>query len=203
MTTKTYDGQTARFLASVATCMPSLTSDVMQGWIDNPRGLRKVLCGLNPPAESLVLIDDVFRLTVDYGQSLEQMIAAGRYDWKNSDITKERFPIEGKGLAEFEARYFDFDISSEGAVDAIKQEDENNPWSPAKIEHVCSLGSTFPDEQRKFPIIGLGSVAEVNDYRSVPCLYRGASERYLYLCWWHDDCYPVCRFLAVRKVSVA
>src|SRR3989338_9121215 len=35
----------------------------------------------------------VFRLTVARGQSLEQMIAAGQYDWKNDDITPERFPI--------------------------------------------------------------------------------------------------------------
>ena len=48
MTTKTYDGQTARFLASVATCMPPLSSDVMQGWIDNQQGLKKFLGGLNP-----------------------------------------------------------------------------------------------------------------------------------------------------------
>jgi hypothetical protein len=50
MTTKTFDGQTARFLAAVATCMPSLQGDVMQGWIDNPNALKKVLAGaLCPP----------------------------------------------------------------------------------------------------------------------------------------------------------
>ena len=47
MTTKTYDGQTARFLASVATCMPPLHADVMQGWIDNPLILKNALSGLN------------------------------------------------------------------------------------------------------------------------------------------------------------
>lgn len=45
MTTKTFDGQTARFLAAVATCMPSLQGDVMQGWIDNPKALKKALAG--------------------------------------------------------------------------------------------------------------------------------------------------------------
>ena len=34
---------------------------------------------------------------VDYSMYLDEMIVAGNYDWKNSDITAERFPIVGKG----------------------------------------------------------------------------------------------------------
>src|SRR5438552_3599490 len=104
-----------------------------------------------------------FYLWVDYGQSLEEMIVAGNYDWKNDDITAKRFPITDKGVVEFEARYFHFnrDISSENAIKEIEATDTANPWSTAEIEHVLSHGKTFPEEQRKFPIIGLGSVAEV------------------------------------------
>ena len=40
---KTYHKQTAKFLSSVATCIPELSSDVMKGWIDNPKILQKVL----------------------------------------------------------------------------------------------------------------------------------------------------------------
>lgn len=61
MTTKTYDGQTARFIASVATCIPPLSGDVMQGWIDNPQALKKVLGGLNPSAtkksDTIICVD--------------------------------------------------------------------------------------------------------------------------------------------------
>lgn len=52
MSTKTFDSQTARFLATVATCMPPLSSDVMQGWIDNPKALKKTLGALSPVAAS-------------------------------------------------------------------------------------------------------------------------------------------------------
>ena len=52
MTTKTFDQQTARLIASVATCMPLLSGEVMQGWIDNPQALKKFLGGLNSPAET-------------------------------------------------------------------------------------------------------------------------------------------------------
>src|SRR3989338_249854 len=33
-----------------------------------------------------------FSILVDYTQSLAQMIAAGKYDWVNSDITDQHFP---------------------------------------------------------------------------------------------------------------
>ncbi len=61
MTTKTYDGQTARFIASVATCMPALSGEVMQGWIDNPQALKKFLRGLSPSKEKHAP-DDVIRV---------------------------------------------------------------------------------------------------------------------------------------------
>jgi hypothetical protein len=159
----------------------------------------------NPFEVAAVTASDTFRLTVDYDQTLEQMIAAGRYDWKNSDITAKRFPIEGKGIVEFEGRYFHFnrDISSENAIKEIEAADPKNPWSAAKIEHVLSHGKTFPEEQRNFPIIGLGSVAEVDGHRYVPGLYSGGSERRLDLGWFGVDWFPVFRFLAVRKVSAS
>ena len=161
----------------------------------------------NRKTESAIasLVAGIFRLTVDYSQSLEQMTAAGRYDWKNDEITSKRFPITGKGVVEFEGRYFHFDrnISSENAIKEIEAEDTANPWSPAKIEHVLSHGKTFPEEQRKFPIVGLGSVALVYGRRCVPVLHEGGSGRYLYLNWFDDDWDPVCRFRAVRKVSAS
>lgn len=166
--------------------------------------LQLVIEGKTPVAPTLsVPTTDIFRLTVDYGQTLEQMIAAGRYDWKNDDITAKRFPVEGKGIVEFEGRYFHFNrnISSENAVGGIELADTVNPWSPAKIEHVLSHGATFPEEQRKFPIVGLGSVAWVYGDRSVPGLYGVDSGRRLSLGWWSGDWRPICRFLAVRKVS--
>ena len=146
-------------------------------------------------------VSGVFRLTVDCGKSLEQMIAAGHYDWKNSDITPKRFPIKGNGVVECEARYFHFNrnIFSEKAIEAMKEAG----WESAQIEHVLSLGATFPEEQRKFPIIGLGSVALVGGDRRVPCLSGDGSGRSLGLYWFVHVWGAYFRFLAVRKVSAA
>ncbi len=142
-------------------------------------------------------------IPVDYNKSLEQMIASGNYDWKNSDLTASRFPVIGEGIVEYEFKYVHPNqaVSSETAVDLIKKEDSENPWEPAKVEHLLAFGAAFPDEQRKFPIVGLGSVGEVGDDRRVPCLYRYDSRRVLYLYWWDYDWYSGYRFLAVRKVT--
>src|SRR3989338_3704538 len=143
-------------------------------------------------------------LKVDYGQTLEQMIAASNYgkggkNW-NSDITAKRFPIVGTGTAEFEFKVFDFgrDISSESAVEAIKADDKSNPWEPAKTEHTLAYGAQFPEEQRKNPIIGLGSVGRVLGFRGVLAL-RVRGDRYLDLYYWGDDGGAYDCFLAVRK----
>ena len=52
MSAKTYDRQSGKLIARIAENLPELSDDVMQGWIDNPKGLQKFLLGLNPPATS-------------------------------------------------------------------------------------------------------------------------------------------------------
>lgn len=49
MTAKTYDRQTGKFLARVAENMPEMSGEVMQNWIDDPKGLQNFLKGLLPP----------------------------------------------------------------------------------------------------------------------------------------------------------
>jgi hypothetical protein len=66
---------------------------------------------------------------------------------------------------------------------------------------VLAHGATHPDEQRKFPIIGLGSVALVGSRPGVPELGKDGSLRYLGLRWFDGGWLPYYRFLAVRKVS--
>ena len=144
------------------------------------------------------LLSGIFRLTVDYRQSWEEMIAAGRYDWVHDNITSEHFPVTGDGIIEFEARYFIFNnfTSSEEVTRRI----EATAWSRAKIEHMLSHGKTFPQEQREFPIVGLGSIATINGKNRTPVFIHPVSERYLSLDSVDTDWYPVCRFLSVRKI---
>ena len=144
-------------------------------------------------------------LSVDYSQSLEQMIAEGNYDWKNSDITAKRFPVVGNGIEQFEAKLFHFDRNtvSQDNVDAIKADDPANPWEPGKIEHLLAFGAKYPEEQRKYSVIALGSVARVGGGRDVPCLRRLGAGRDLDLFWLGYGWNGYCRFLAVRKLPSA
>ena len=153
----------------------------------NREEFRKVL-GLGPLE---------LRISVNYGRSLDEMKKAGNYDWMNDDITAERFPIKGEGIKELvpELIHFNRSISSDNALADL----DKMGLRPATIEELLALGETFPEMQRKFPIIALGSVGEVSGRRSVPCLDEGGSERGLYLRWFGYDWYAGCRFLAVRK----
>ena len=100
------------------------------------------------------------------------MMADGSYDWVNPAITPKGFPI-----VQFEKNVFHFNryISSEDAVEAITADDRRNLWEPAKIEGLLAYGVKNPNEQRQYPIVGLGSFAGVLGSRYVPYLYgRGA-----------------------------
>jgi hypothetical protein len=146
-----------------------------------------------------VALPESTTLSVDYSRSLEAMIAAGNYDWTNSDITAKRFLVAGSGIEQFEIKLFHFDrpMSSETAVETIKAAG----WEPGQIEHLLAFGEKYPQEQRKYPIIALGSVVEVDGRHYVPYLYRDDARRSLRLNWWAYDWHGLCRFLAVRKLS--
>jgi hypothetical protein len=171
-------------------------TDLMQAIINETipnREILRVALGLGPL---------VIYLAVDYGRTFKEMIQAGAYDWKNDNITPKNFPITGSGKDEWE---FDLvhpnrDISTEDAhKETAKDSDPANPWIDAKIEHLLAFGEAFPETQRKFPIVALGSVAEVSGKQHVPYLYKDGSKRNLNLTWYDLDWGARYRFLRVRK----
>jgi hypothetical protein len=139
--------------------------------------------------------------TVDFGQTLDAMIAAGKYDRKDDAITADKFPVEGSGIKKFRNKLFHFDryISSKGAVSAMRKE----KFTPATHVHGLTLGATFPDMQRKYPIACLGSSAWVTDYRFVVYLYGDFAQRNLHLRHWDVDWDGHWRLLGVQEVSGA
>ena len=138
------------------------------------------------------------QITIDYGKSLAEIIAAGRYDLVNDHISTERFSLTGTGVATCEARLFRFGpaVSSETAAEAIEKEG----WQLGKIEHLLAFGAGYPEEQRKFTIIALGSSARVLGVRYVPYLGRRGSGRSTGLDWWDGGWDASYRFLGVHAV---
>ena len=153
----------------------------------------------------------IFPVTIDYTHSLAQMIAAGKYDWVNSDITDQHFPppsiptglppSTGSGQAtkaelKVELVHFNRTISSNDAIAELKQKG----LRPATLPEFLAFGAIYPEEQRKYPIVALGSVWQYWDGdRDVPFLYCGDSRRGLSLGWFEFGWYDDFRFAVVRK----
>jgi hypothetical protein len=147
--------------------------------------IQAILERRNPFAETLEAkqnssVRQFFQLEIDGTKTLEQMIADGKYDWKNSDINEKNFPIKDKTkrTATIELFHFVKDISSENAIKAMAKED----FRPATIEELLALGAKQPELQKEFPIIALGSVWRLPfGLRGVPGLYWSDSGRELNL----------------------
>jgi hypothetical protein len=141
-----------------------------------------------------------FKLVVDYGKSLGEMIVAGQFDWVNDDITAEHFPITEKGTVEVDLQYVHLGRTATTAE--VLAEMEKLGLRPATIAELVAFAAKNPEEQRKYWIVALGSSwVDGGGHRKVPILDGSDSERHLYLYWdgpqneWNDDN----RFLAARK----
>lgn len=136
-------------------------------------------------------------LSVEADLSFEERVTRGQYGWRNSDLTEKRFPVTAEQVGDWEWKlfHFDRDISSEEAIWLMKEDG----FEPAQIGHILAFGEKYPEEQRKFPIIGLDSVAEVGLDRNVPALWNDAGLRELILFWFDGDWVRDYRFLGVRR----
>ena len=89
MSANTYHPQTAKFLAMVAQNMPPLSADVMQGWIQNPKALRKFLDGLTPES-AIDGIEHVVDLDADpfvpEGLTVEEHHKGGQFAWDAAKV---------------------------------------------------------------------------------------------------------------------
>ena len=139
-----------------------------------------------------------YPVTIDYADTFEQRLASGRYDWKNSDINKKNFPVKGEGTVDriLELAHYAKDMSTDAVLAAI----DAQGYRPATIEDLLAFGAKYPELQREFPIVALGSVWQ-NWFgnRYVAYLYRVGDKRNLDLYWFVHDWRALYRFLVVRK----
>jgi hypothetical protein len=141
---------------------------------------------------------NAYPVTIDYDQSLADMIAAGKYDWKNEDITAKNFPMQGNGAVNLKIVLIhpNRNIESE---DSVREQDQIG-LRPATLPELLAYGAKYPETQREFPIVALGSSWVCpHGYRSVPYLSDWDEERDLCLGDWDGAWGARYRFLAVRK----
>ncbi len=132
---------------------------------------------------------------VDYSQSLQTMIKAGKYDWVNQDITEEKFPFVNTGIETAKLQLVHLDRYATNQE--VAKEIEEQGFRVAELPWLLFLGARYPDLQRKFPIIALGSSSVLpGGHYCVPCLreyWRGG--RHLYLAWYGPSWSKDSRFL--------
>lgn len=177
-------------------CEGDILTQVRQVLLGNARIVPIELAPATPLAQAVRNT-----LTVLPYLTILERIALGAYDWKNDAITNQRFPhdVMTVGEWEYDTYHPDCSISSEDAKNGA----EVDGWIVAKAEHLFAFGQAFPDVQRKFPIIALGSVCEVSSRRRVLELWGSGFRRVVNLYCWRVVWGSGCRFLRVRKVSAA
>ena len=103
MNANTYHPQTAKFLATMATCMPNLSGDIMQKWIMNPTGLKSVLAGALLPVEQAPatpvepIIDCAADPFVPNGWTVETHQPGGQWKWNPEQVEFYLSPEQNKG----------------------------------------------------------------------------------------------------------
>jgi hypothetical protein len=90
-------------------------------------------------------------------------------------------------------------MNRDASTDEVLAEMDRKGLRPALYEELLGFAEKYPDEQRKYPIVALGSETGVHGIRCVAYLWRGDHGRNLCLGWVDDDWDDRDRFLAVRK----
>jgi hypothetical protein len=141
-------------------------------------------------------LTSTLKQVVNYDRSIAESLTAGKYNWTNPSITDANFPSKEEGEREVEFGLFHFNKTTKSDDNVAQMKKEG--FRPATMKELLAFGEKNPEEQRKYPIIALGSVAELDGDRPVGCLYGGGSGRIVRLGYydggWDDDC----RFLGVR-----
>jgi len=143
-------------------------------------------------------VASAFPVVVNYDQSVEVAVKAGKYGWSNSDITTKHFPSQRKGTAEIEIILVHFNRAIE-SDEAVRELDKQG-LRPAELPELLAFGAKYPDVQREFPVIALGSVwQDPAGNRHCASLRGDSGKRYLHLFWFDFRWIGRCRFAALRK----
>ena len=144
-------------------------------------------------------LSDTYPVTIDYSLSLANMIKASKYVWVKDIITEKMFPVKGQGVIAYELVLCHYNRRTESGE--VKNLIRSVGLEPSPMEDLLAFGVKYPEEQRFYPIIALGSEAEVRYKRYLPVLHGFGSERSLCVNFYDQRWSGKCRFLA-RKVLV-
>ena len=131
-------------------------------------------------------LGEVYPLDV-FGHSINDLVKQGNYGWSNSDINDGNFQADEMHQAEVILKHFDKDMSTEAVLKAL----DADGLRPATMSELLEFSSRYPELQKQFPIVALGSFWQgPGGRRCVGYLYYFGGPRELSLLWvgrdWRD-----------------
>lgn len=146
-----------------------------------------------------VQVKDKFEVVVDYSQTLEEMITAGRYD-SNRGITEEDFPISiskrGQEKVTVELVHFTRYLR----IEEIFSELDNAGFRPAELPELLAFGFTYRERPGQYSIVALGSIAkDHHDRRWVVELSAKLDKECELAKLLNEDCKPQRRGLFIQR----
>lgn len=141
------------------------------------------------------------KLWGNYDRTIEELLAAGRYDWWDKNISSANFPPVRSGKMNIEIEFIPFQRPM--YTKEVLTELDRQGYRPAEIRELLVFVEQYPDFQRDFPIAALESIWTNPTGQSYCAWLTGdGSQKLLGLYWidalWHANC----RFAAVRKFGI-
>ena len=147
--------------------------------------------------EGFAVTEQQFVLVVDRTKSVEEVIAAGNYNYANPDINSGRCPsIRAETIGDATLFHLDEELTTD---EYLARLDEMG-YRAADVFELLVFGAQYPDEQLKYPILALGQdVRDSGGLVCVACLDYWGGKRELDLLLRAFRWSRLCRVLAFRK----
>jgi hypothetical protein len=99
-----------------------------------------------------------YPITVDYGQSIEDLARDGGYYRVFSELSSRNFPAEALGTKQLSATLVR--LRGPSTIDQVVAAEAKDGFRPATIRELLTFGSTYPEMLKHITIVGLGSQQE-------------------------------------------
>jgi hypothetical protein len=107
--------------------------------------------------QKAALLNGPYPLDVDYSRSVEDSLGAGRYDWVSHRVSSVNFPSSENGRGMISAVLIPF--SPLASLDYVLNRQAAAGLRPATLKELLAFGEAYPEVQKRFPVIALGSSA--------------------------------------------